>query len=158
MMDPLLLLLILKIKNNHFKKGGKMAIFIWMNKYNVNVESIDLQHKKLVDLLNTLAEAMSKGKGNDVLHSIFDELVDYTIYHFEEEDKYFDQIDYPHSNFHREEHKKLIDQVSKFQTEFETNKKGISIEVMRFLKQWLIDHISGTDKELGKFLNRSGIK
>ena len=65
--------------------------------------------------------------------------------------------EHPHYE-HREEHNKLIDQVAFFQTDFEANKIGISIEVMRFLKDWLMDHINGTDMELGKLLNRKGIK
>lgn len=135
-----------------------MSIFPWMRKYEVNVESIDLQHKKLVELLNTLAEAMSRGKGNDVLNLIFSELVDYTVYHFSEEEKHFDQIDYPFSDEHKEEHRLLIEQASQLQADFKTNKTGVSIDVMRFLKQWLIEHISGTDMELGRLLNKSGIK
>lgn len=135
-----------------------MSIFPWMDKYSVHVEQIDLQHKKLVELLNTLAEAMSKGKGNVVLNSIFSELVEYTVYHFEEEEKYFEKIEYPQADEHRNEHKELVEQALKLKADFESNKIGISIEVMRFLKKWLIDHISGTDMELGKLLNKSGIK
>jgi hemerythrin-like metal-binding protein len=135
-----------------------MSIFPWMDKYSVHVESIDLQHKKLVDLLNTLAEAMSTGKGNVVLNAIFNELVDYTVYHFTEEEKYFDKIDYPQADHHLKEHKDLIEQASKLQADFESNKTGISIEVLRFLKKRLLDHISGTDRDLGKLLNKSGIK
>lgn len=101
---------------------------------------------------------MSKGKGNVVLKSTFNELIDYTVYHFADEEKYFESIDYPLADSHREEHRKLIEQVSKLQTDFESNKIGISIDVMRFLKKWLIDHISGVDMDLGRELNRSGIK
>ena len=135
-----------------------MSVFPWMDKYSVHVKEIDLQHKKLVDLLNVLAEAMSNGRGNDVLNTIFNELVDYTVFHFAEEEKYFEKIEYPQADEHRNEHKELVEQALKLKADFESNKIGISIEVMQFLKKWLIDHISGTDMELGKMLNRSGIK
>lgn len=135
-----------------------MSIFPWMKKYEVNVESIDTQHKKLVELLNKLAEEMSQGKGSDVLNAIFNELADYTIYHFSDEEKYFDQINYPLSDKHKEKHRLFIEQLSGFRADFEIKKIGVSIEVMRFLKDWLIEHISKTDMGLGRMLNRSGIK
>lgn len=135
-----------------------MSIFPWMKKYEVNVESIDTQHKKLVELLNKLAEEMSQGKGSDVLNAIFNELADYTIYHFADEEKYFDQINYPLSDEHKEKHRLFIEQLSGFRADFEIKKIGVSIEVMRFLKDWLIEHISKTDMGLGRMLNRSGIK
>lgn len=135
-----------------------MSIFPWMKKYEVNVESIDTQHKKLVELLNKLAEEMSQGKGSDVLNAIFNELADYTIYHFSDEEKYFDQINYPLSDEHKEKHRLFIEQLSGFRADFEIKKIGVSIEVMRFLKDWLIEHISKTDMGLGRMLNRSGIK
>ena len=114
-----------------------MLVFPWLSEYSVGVDSIDNQHKKLVELLNTLADRMSEGKGNDVLKVIFDELVKYTVYHFDEEEKYFDRIDYPQADEHRKEHKELIEQASNLQADFESGKIGISIEVMRFLKKWL---------------------
>lgn len=135
-----------------------MFIFPWMDKYEVHIESIDKQHKKLVELLNTLATAMSSGKGNLVMESTLKELIDYTVYHFGEEEKYFIMIDYPQAEAHLLEHHELIEKVSQFKVDFEAKKVGLSIELMRFLKEWLIKHISGTDKQLGLMLNKAGIK
>ena len=135
-----------------------MFIFPWMDKYSVHVDSIDVQHQKLVELLNDLTFAMSSGKGNLVLESILNELIDYTVYHFGEEEKYFSQINYPQAEGHLEEHHKLIEKVMQFKTDFEAKKAGLSIELMRFLKEWLINHINGTDKQLGFMLNKAGIK
>ena len=135
-----------------------MILFPWLDKYNLNIETIDNQHKKLVGLLNNLATAMSEGKGNDVLESTLKELIDYSVYHFEEEEKHFSKIDYPQAEEHRKEHKELIEKVEKIQQDFEVGRLGISIELMRFLKDWLINHINDTDKQLGLLLNKAGIK
>lgn len=135
-----------------------MFIFPWMDKYSVHVESIDAQHQKLVELLNNLASAMSSGKGNLVLETTLNELIDYTVYHFGDEEIYFSRINYPQAEDHLLEHRKLIEKVSQFKLDFEAKKIGLSIELMRFLKEWLINHISGTDKQLGMMLNKAGIK
>ena len=44
-----------------------MAIFIWDDSYKTGIESIDIQHKKLVDLLNQLDESLNIAKVNDAL-------------------------------------------------------------------------------------------
>lgn len=134
-----------------------MAIFNWLEKYNINVDQIDVQHKKLVRLLNELASAMSNGEGKTVLEDILTQLIDYTIVHFKDEESYFDKIDYPQADKHRNEHKDLVEQVMQFKDNYDSGKAGLTIELMLFLKEWLIKHICDTDKEFGNALNRAGI-
>lgn len=134
-----------------------MAIFNWLEKYNINVDQIDVQHKKLVRLLNELASAMSNGEGKTVLEDILTQLIDYTIVHFKDEESYFDKIDYPQADKHRNEHKDLVEQVMQFKDNYDSGKAGLTIELMLFLKEWLIKHICETDKEFGNALNRAGI-
>ncbi len=135
-----------------------MIVFPWLDKYNTNVEIIDNQHRKLVGLLNNLASAMSEGKGNKVMGQTLKELIDYSVYHFEEEEKYFDQVDYPHAEIHRKEHRLFIEKMNQIKADMEVNKMGLSVELMRFLKDWLIDHINDTDQKLGGLLIKAGIK
>lgn len=134
-----------------------MAIFNWLEKYNINVDQIDVQHKKLVRLLNELASAMSNGEGKTVLEDILTQLIDYTTVHFKDEESYFDKIDYPQADKHRNEHKDLMEQVMQFKDNYDSGKAGLTIELMLFLKEWLIKHICDTDKEFGNALNRAGI-
>lgn len=44
-----------------------MAFINWSDKLSVGVQQMDMQHKRLVELINELYEAMNSGKGNDVL-------------------------------------------------------------------------------------------
>lgn len=41
----------------------------WTDKLSVNVIDMDLQHKKLIAMINQLHEAMAGGKGNEILKS-----------------------------------------------------------------------------------------
>ncbi len=134
-----------------------MFVFPWQDKYNVGIESIDDQHKKLVELLNQLASAMAEGKGKTVMEPVLTKLIEYTIFHFNEEEKYFDQIDYPDAEAHRIEHLKLIEDVKGFKSDFDNGNTGITIDLMRFLKEWLINHIAVTDKKFGSLLNEAEI-
>jgi hemerythrin len=72
-----------------------MAMVTWNDNLSVNVAEIDLQHKKLVGLINELFDAMKIGKGKDVTGKILDGLISYTATHFTQEERYFDKFGYP---------------------------------------------------------------
>ena len=53
-----------------------MAILSWNANMSVNVGIIDRQHKRLFILINKLHNAMQMGKGNDVLNTPINDLLD----------------------------------------------------------------------------------
>lgn len=135
-----------------------MAILEWKVDLGVNITKIDEQHKKLVDLVNNLHEAMRTGKGKEVCGQVLKELADYTVYHFSTEEEFMKQNQYPDAENHVKAHKDLVAQVVEFQKGFEAGKIGLSMDLFDFLNKWLVDHIIGTDKKLGAFLRLKGIK
>ncbi len=130
-----------------------MALVTWKEIYVVNVEEVDLQHKKLVSLINELHDAMIIGQGQSVLGKILAELVEYTLYHFATEEKYFDEYGYPDADHHKEQHNTLVEQVAAIQKQYNSGEKVLTLDVMNFLRDWLHDHIVGSDKLYGPFLN-----
>ena len=134
-----------------------MALFTWNDSYSVNIREIDDQHKILVKLINDLHDAMKVGKGKEVMGTTIKELVDYTAYHFDHEEKLFTSNGYPESSQHKAIHEKLIAEVKTLQKNYESGNTVISMEVMNFLKDWLSGHIMGTDKKYSSFLNAKGI-
>ena len=133
-------------------------IVTWDDKYSVNVSEIDNQHKKLVDLINKLHDAMKQGKSKEVLSEIISELINYTDVHFKTEEKYFDKFNYPKSDAHKTLHKNFVDKVLDFKNKYESGNAALSIEIINFLKDWLINHINGSDKEYSSFFNEHGLK
>ena len=134
-----------------------MAFFVWDNKYSVGIREIDEQHKKLINILNELYEAMQAQKASDVLGKVLLELVNYTKTHFATEEKYMAQFGYPDEAAHKREHVAFTDKVSTFKSDFEEGRTAMSVSVAAFVKDWLIRHISGTDKKYGPFFNSKGL-
>jgi hemerythrin len=135
-----------------------MALVTWNDNLSVNVEEFDLQHKKLISLINELNDAMSVGKGKDVLEKIVNDLVRYTVTHFKAEEKCFAQFRYPDTFNHRIEHLTFMRKVAGFKNEIENGKLPLSVEVMSFMSDWLKKHIMGTDKKYSQFFNDNGLK
>lgn len=134
-----------------------MALINWSDSYSVKVKEIDNQHKKLVELINLLHDSMKEGKGKEALDKVLDELVKYTVYHFSYEERLFEKYGYPEAKIHTRQHNDLIEQVKKFVKDFESGKSILAMEVMNFLRDWLMKHISGDDKKYSSFFNAKGI-
>ena len=81
-----------------------MAIIKWEQNLSVGVDKFDTHHKKLVDLINKLHDAMSTGKGAETIGSVLDDLIKYTQYHFAEEEKLMTLHKYPDLEKHKAEH------------------------------------------------------
>ncbi len=134
-----------------------MALITWTDNLSVSVTEIDEQHKKLVTMINELNEAMQQGKGKHVIGNILMGLADYTGEHFSTEEKYFDQFKYPDSVAHKKEHQEFVAKVGDFIKEFDAGKVMLSVQVMGFLKEWLVKHIQGSDKGYCPCFNQHGL-
>lgn len=133
------------------------TLITWNEKYSIGIDEIDNQHQQLIDTLNKLFDAMSEGKGKQILESIFDDLTNYTVNHFSTEEKCMIVHAFPEYINHKNEHKKLIEDVNAFKKEYLNGNTKISIELIRYLKDWLLNHILGSDKELGNYLKQNQV-
>ena len=135
-----------------------MSLITWNESMSVKVHEIDVQHQKLVKLINELNDAMHHGKGQDVLGKLIAGLANYAVMHFATEERMFKQHGYPESPAHIAEHRKFVDEVTTFKKGFDEGKHGLSIQVLRFLSDWLRNHIMGTDMKYAAFFVAKGVK
>jgi len=134
-----------------------MPFMTWTDKLSVGVKVFDDDHKKLIGTLNQLNDGMKAGHGKEVLEKVLAELVDYTKFHFAREEETFAKTGYPEAATQKKQHAELVKRVLEMQARFKKGELTLSLEVMDFLKDWLINHIQGTDKKYGPFLNAKGI-
>jgi hemerythrin len=134
-----------------------MAIMKWSDDLSVHVSEIDEQHKNLIDLINSLHDAMLARKGKEVLAETLDKLAAYTVYHFSTEEKYMKDFEYIGLLSHKREHDAFVAKVESFIAEYQANKLGLSMELMTFLRDWVSNHIKGTDKKYSDTFNKNGL-
>lgn len=128
----------------------------WSPALFVGHTGIDEQHKRLVEIANALNSAMHSGEGTQAMGHVLNELVDYTVKHFAYEEGEMKQHHYPKSEAHLAEHKKLVAEVSAFKKKFDSGQAAISVELMGFLRDWLLNHILKVDKHLAQHLVSAG--
>jgi hemerythrin len=134
-----------------------MSLFVWDSKYSVNIREIDQQHQKLFALFNQLYEAMQEGHGNDVIGKVLTGVLDYTAYHFAFEEKLLRQYGYADEAAHRAEHAKLSEQAKTLVQKLHAGQGHVTMATLKFLCDWLNDHILGSDKKFAPFLIGKGV-
>jgi len=130
----------------------------WKDEYNVGIDSIDQQHRKLVSLINQLQTAVDYSTGEEFEREALDELVDYTKTHFGYEEGLMEKYGYPDFEPHKAMHRKMIAKVEAVLAEYEQDHDRAMEDAVTFLKGWLINHINGTDKQYSSYLIEKGAK
>lgn len=139
------------------RERDDMPLIQWNDRLQMQIREIDLQHQKLVTMVNGLGEAMRQGKGKEVLSQILAGLTAYTKTHFSTEEKYFAQFSYPQSAEHRQEHAAFVQKVSQFISDFGTGRVGVTSQVLNFLSDWLVQHIQGSDRQYAPLFKQNGL-
>ena len=132
-----------------------MSKIEWDDSLSVGVVLIDDQHKMLIQKLKDLSDAFRMGHEEDKIITTLEFMIDYTDFHFTAEEEHMAAHDYPGLEEQKKQHQEfkaiLNHIVEDFKEEGPTKALATSINV--FLLNWLINHIKGSDRKIGKFLS-----
>ena len=123
-----------------------MPYLKWTSNLSVGDTTLDGHHKNLIDLINTAYESRSKSARNErgtlSTDAILAELLDYTRYHFVEEEKVMEAASFPDLEEHRRLHADLIQKLAELRHRSKMTPSAVSaVDIFDFLSQWLIRHI-----------------
>lgn len=135
-----------------------MAFFEWKPEYNTHIKIIDEQHKKLVGYINQLYEAMSQGKTREILGPLIDELHDYTVSHFSDEERLMEKYNYNLITGHKLKHVEFTNKIKEYKQKFESGSTLMTVDMGKYLKDWLANHILVTDMKYVSFFKEKGVK
>jgi hemerythrin-like metal-binding protein len=135
-----------------------MAFLFWEYDLSVDIESIDNQHKKLIDLINQFYENIRLSSNKELIADLIAGMKSYTIFHFNAEEKLLKQYNYPDFEIHKKEHENFLNKVNDLENRFRAGKLIISFEITDFLKKWIRNHIMETDSQYSGFLKNKGVK
>lgn len=123
----------------------QLNLITWQSRYELGVEEIDRQHRKLVEMMNELHILSSKGRGAGAIATALDNLINFTEVHFTFEEDYFDRHHYPKSSAHKAEHRKLISELRAHQNTIKSGGTAAIDEQLELLNEWLTKHIQYSD-------------
>lgn len=136
-------------------------MFKWKEKFSCNIEEIDNQHKTLFDLGQRIYNVVSLNDGYDHYDEILNTisaLQNYTVYHFDYEEKLMEDYNYPDIENHKKQHKAFIHKVTNLDAEYiDDHQKKVSMDLLVFILDWIETHILKSDMNYKDFLNKKGV-
>jgi len=128
----------------------------WRDGLSVGHPMIDADHRVLVDMLNSLLNSLLDNQSNEILASSLDGLMDYAGSHFAREEAAMRASGYPDAEVHFREHAEFARQIGAFKAKYDAGDTMLTLGVMKFLRNWLTDHILTVDKRLAAHLGEGG--
>jgi len=136
--------------------------FEWKDSYGVDVEEIDRQHRKLFEIGGRISDLVLAKDGYDhydEIMTILDELKNYTIYHFNYEEKLMEEYGFPGLDEHKIEHMFLIKKLERMKDkDIDANQEDALINLVTFVSDWISGHILKTDMGYKDFFKEKGVR
>ena len=126
----------------------------WTPKLDLHVPMVDQQHKLLVDYINELYTAMAHNRTAGEMQKILHKLRDYTATHFADEERMFTATAYLGAAEHIKIHKKFVAKLDEVEEQLKSGAATVSMDLLTFLKDWLVQHIMGTDPTYVPYLKK----
>eukprot|EP01029_Cantina_marsupialis_P010345 TRINITY_DN2352_c0_g1_i2.p1 TRINITY_DN2352_c0_g1~~TRINITY_DN2352_c0_g1_i2.p1 ORF type:complete len:173 (+),score=37.46 TRINITY_DN2352_c0_g1_i2:64-582(+) len=120
----------------------------WISDFEVGIEIVDQQHQMLFQLIAAVKLLKDSNKSSKAVKMVLEELNDYTITHFRDEEALFDAEGWPGAAKHKQTHEFFCAKISEIIEDF--SKKGVSVlndEFLDFLTSWLRVHVTKDDRE-----------
>ncbi len=134
-----------------------MAYITWQDDFSVNVKVLDDQHKGLIEIINSLHEALLANKARELQKQTVNRMIDYAAQHFAAEEKYMKQYSYPGYGLQKQEHDRFTAKAKELQERMEKVGFVLTLEILNFLKDWLHHHILKVDKQYSAFFAQKGL-
>jgi hemerythrin len=131
--------------------------FTWTNELSVNVGEIDVQHRKLVDMINALHRALMESRGQQEQVAVIQGMVDYAATHFKLEEEYMRRFHYEKAESHIREHEAFSAKARDLGERARSSGFILTLEVLDFLKTWLKRHIMGVDRQYMACFSKNGL-
>lgn len=113
---------------------------------------MDVDHRKLVDLFNSLGESISNREGKDACLRTLDEIIQLGKANFELEDELMVIRRYPKAESHTAKHAAMIERAVIYRTNLDPDSPEAYMGLVYFAEVWLCYHIIFFDKELARFI------
>jgi hemerythrin len=126
----------------------------WSDDHAVGIAEIDAQHQNLMRLIGRVSAAIRDDRPGQERQIEQDALVGYTAFHFAAEERLMAAYGVEDAA-HCEEHRCLLRDLRNVHIGGDIT--SISL-VLRYLQEWVVRHIDGSDRRLGQALRAKGCR
>ena len=127
----------------------------WDDKYATGHAGMDHGHKKLMGLINQLAEGMENDAPKESCCNTLAQFIEQASIHFAHEEQLMDSVQYPRASEHKTVHANMLSDVQAFKVSYDASDTTEFITLLVVLDSWLKRDIEAEDKALVTFVNSS---
>ena len=131
-----------------------MLYIRWNEENELGIDIVDEQHRGVVSAINSFYYGVSQGLSKQSLRLTKGMLDEMTIMHFETEERFLEQMGYPHIHSHALLHQKLLGKMGEIFEESIANNDPDPF--LKFLKNWWLHHINEEDRVYARYLESNG--
>lgn len=126
----------------------------WSDDYLLGIPEIDLQHKKLIEIANELYDISieSPEKYKTQMMELIKKLVDYTVYHFSNEENMLVKYNYAGADIHKTAHDGFIKEVKYNLDKLDESDYEAGVRFYSYIANWVLMHIAKADKIWARFV------
>jgi hemerythrin len=126
------------------------TVMEWSADHSVGIEEIDRQHKELLRLFALIKEAIATDQGWSAIHYGLVEVKRFALFHFQFEEALMRLYGFADCDRHAEAHDDMLRKLES--TEHESLQDSTKEEILKFFRDWLVDHIQGADRSYARHI------
>lgn len=112
----------------------------WSERFSVGVPEMDVQHMRIIELINALRSASDSEATTHAIAGMFE----YAATHFRAEEHLLGLVGYSELPQQRREHRAFLDKAGAFATQALSSNESKE-EVVGYLRMWMTNHILQAD-------------
>jgi hemerythrin len=129
-----------------------MTLLQWKPEYSVGIESMDDEHREMIELINLVYEELGDHPDNDRIDSFLGDIFSSISMHFALEERIMRNAHYYEYPAHKADHEKLLDQIRDLMDSFADDPDAGARELRESLSTWFSEHFSTFDARLHRKL------
>ncbi len=126
-------------------------LFNFDDEFKLGIEAADIEHGRLVDMLNTTHNLLREGKREEARAYFNKTLSLYVHEHFTNEEAFLASIGFPGLEDHKKIHANFRKSFEELKPRIETADDAAFRQALSDTFVWIINHIGKTDKKYAKF-------
>jgi hemerythrin len=125
-----------------------MSLLQWKPQYSVGIQSMDDEHREMIDLINATYEKLKSDADADQVEEYLGEILSTISMHFALEEKIMRNAAYSEFQAHKDDHEVLLDRLRDLMDDFFVDPAGGSDRLEQGLSDWFANHFSTFDARL----------
>jgi methyl-accepting chemotaxis protein len=122
-----------------------------------DIEEMDEQHSRIIEMMNELANAVAGKTNAKQRNELMKTFMDYTSWHFSNEERYFEDFSFDHTEQHKKEHSTFIKLIRDLEVFVNKSLVEESNAQLIKMKKWIFTHFTVDDQRYVEVFKANGL-